>query len=108
MPKKGVDILHYGRIAAVGFLITAVLFSCGCSRRQQEKQVTRQAEAGGRLLYGSLQEPNIINPLLSDLLSAAEVGHLIFSGLVVINDKGEWIADLATEVPSSKTAASAP
>ncbi|BBB93387.1 MAG TPA: peptide ABC transporter substrate-binding protein [Methylomusa anaerophila] len=55
---------------------------------------------GGQLRYGSLQEPNTLNPLMSDLLATAEFGKLIFSGLVTTNDKGEWIPDLAMEVPA--------
>jgi len=55
---------------------------------------------GGNLVYGSLQEPDTLNPLLSDLLATAEISSLIFSGLVITNEKGQWISDLAVEVPT--------
>ena len=58
-------------------------------------------QQGGQLKYGSLQEPNTLNPLLSDLLATAEVGKLVFSGLVITGDKGEWLPDLAVEVPTT-------
>lgn len=72
----------------------------GCSSTPTQNPVKREIKQGGELVYGSLQEPDTLNPLLSDLLSTAEVSSLIFSGLITTNDKGQWIPDLAMEVPS--------
>ncbi len=79
------------------------LLGTGCGREKaapQAPQVPAKMQPGGQLIYGSLMEPNTLNPLLSDLLATAEVGSLIFSGLVQVNEKGEWLPDLATEVPT--------
>lgn len=85
-------------------LMILVVVIAGCSPREEtlppeKKKVAVQQ--GGQLKYGSLQEPNTLNPLLSDLLSTAEVGKLMFSGLVITGDKGEWIPDLAVDVPTT-------
>ncbi|MBC8016687.1 MAG: peptide ABC transporter substrate-binding protein, partial [Sporomusaceae bacterium] len=77
-----------------------VLLISGCSSNPLPIPAQREVKQGGQLIYGSLQEPNTLNPLLSDLLATAEVGSLIFSGLVITNDKGAWMPDLAAEVPT--------
>ncbi|MDR3590262.1 MAG: peptide ABC transporter substrate-binding protein [Negativicutes bacterium] len=93
--------MRYRDLGLVVLLTAALLFAPGCGRKEAaENQPGKKIEAGGQLIYGSLQEPNTLNPLLSDLLATAEVGSLVFSGLVITNDKGEWTADLAGEVPS--------
>jgi peptide/nickel transport system substrate-binding protein len=93
--------LSYRDFCLVILLVAALLFAPGCGRKDAaENQPEKKAETGGQLIYGSLQEPNTLNPLLSDLLATSEVGSLIFSGLVLTNDKGEWTADLASEVPT--------
>lgn len=90
-----------------GFLIIVLCISTGCGGPKSENQPQAQPEKkpvmqkGGQVSYGSLQEPDTLNPLFSDLLASAELGSLIFSGLVTRNDKGEWIPDLAVEVPTA-------
>lgn len=81
-------------------IVAIVLLVSGCSSTTTQNPVKREIKQGGELVYGSLQEPDTLNPLLSDLLSTAEVSSLIFSGLITTNDKGQWIPDLAMEVPS--------
>ncbi|EAX47997.1 extracellular solute-binding protein, family 5 [Thermosinus carboxydivorans Nor1] len=87
-------------LAAALSLILVLAVGCGGTKLNSEGQETRELQQGGQLVYGSLQEPNTLNPLLSDLLATAEVGSLIFSGLITVNDKGEWVPDLAVEVPT--------
>ncbi|WP_378956373.1 peptide ABC transporter substrate-binding protein [Pelosinus sp. sgz500959] len=81
-------------------MLIMILLVGGCSSNSLQSPAKREIKQGGQLVYGSLQEPDTLNPLLSDLVSTAEVSSLIFSGLVTMNDKGEWIPDLATEVPT--------
>jgi len=101
--------LRYRDVGLVILLASALLFSPGCGRKDTaENQPGKKAEAGGQLIYGSLQEPNTLNPLLSDLLATAEVGSLVFDGLVITDDKGEWTADLASEVPTRKNGGVSP
>lgn len=81
-------------------LLIMLLISTGCGQKNSQQQPKSQLKPGGELVYGSIQEPNTLNPLLSDLLATAEVGRLIFSGLVTTDDKLGWIPDLAVEVPT--------
>jgi len=83
-------------------MLIAMLLVSGCSSKTvpNPDPAKREIKQGGQLVYGSLQEPDTLNPLLSDLLATAEVGSLIFSGLIITNDKGEWMPDLAVEVPT--------
>ncbi len=84
--------------------MVSLLLGTGCGRDKAGQPggppAPAKVQPGGRLIYGSLMEPNTLNPLLSDMLATAEVGSLIFSGLVQVNEKGEWLADLASEVPT--------
>lgn len=77
-----------------------MLLVSGCSSNPIQNVGKGEIKQGGQLVYGSLQEPDTLNPLLSELLATAEVSSLIFSGLVTANDKGEWMPDLAAEIPT--------
>lgn len=81
-------------------MMVMVILVSGCSSKSIPLPKKLEMNPGGQLVYGSLQEPNTLNPYLSDFLATAEVSSLIFSGLVVTNDKGEWVPDLAVEVPT--------
>lgn len=86
--------------------IAAAFVLSGCSQQGTQsgqtvpEQVKREVKQGGQLVYGSLQEPDLLNPLLSDLVATAEVGRLLFNGLVLTDDKGAWQPDLAVSVPT--------
>lgn len=85
--------------------LIAVLAITGCGRfspsaDKKPEESKKELRQGGQLVYGSLQEPSMLNPLLSDLLSVSEVSSLLFNGLLYANDKGEWMPDLALDVPS--------
>lgn len=81
-------------------LIILTLLFTGCGKKQILEKPSEKIVSGGTVTIGSLYEPNTLNPLLSDLLVTAEVSSLIFSGLVKTTDKGEWIPELAAEVPT--------
>lgn len=95
------------RVKLVGILIilsVAALAATGCWTKNQGEALlgtnTKAMKQGGQLIYGSLQEPNTLLPYTTDLLAAAEVQSLIFSGLVSLNDKLEWQPELAEAVPT--------
>lgn len=81
-----------------------MIFSAGCGSRtrldSKKDHKPGAAVAGGQLIYGSQYEPNTLNPYLSDMLACAELSRMIFSGLFIMDDKGNWIADLVREVPT--------
>lgn len=87
-------------IFMIAILFVTIFFMAGCGQKELPQNPTKEIKSGGQLTFGSLQEPNTLNPLLSDVLATAEVSSLLFSGLIVTNDKGEWIPDLALEVPT--------
>jgi len=86
-------------IGIIVLLLVALL--TGCSRTAGPGVPSKvDYQAGGQLIYGTLYEPDTLNPLMSDLVAVSEVSSLIFSGLLKTNNKGEWISDLAAEIPS--------
>jgi len=86
--------------ASIVLLLVLVLLT-GCSKMTGPGvQQKVDLQAGGQLTYGTLYEPDTLNPLMSDLVTVAEVSSLIFSGLLKTNNKGEWIPDLAAEAPN--------
>jgi peptide/nickel transport system substrate-binding protein len=82
------------------FIAMFLLAGCGGLKTETKQSNKPQIQSGGQLSYGSIQEPNMLNPLLSDMLATSEVARLIFNGLVTTNDKGEWMGDLAVQVPT--------
>lgn len=90
----------HGHCVLLCLMMSVIILISGCSTKELPIPKGKEMKQGGQIVYGSMQEPNTLNPLLSDLLATAEVGSLIFSGLVVSNEKGEWIPDLASEVPT--------
>lgn len=99
LPRRAV--MMFGRQRGIIlYLMMIIMLVSGCSSKSLPIPQKNEIKPGGQLVYGSLQEPNTLNPLLSDLLATAEVSSLIFSGLLVTNDKGEWLPDLALEVPT--------
>ena len=81
-------------------MVLAVL--SGCSAKPDKVETERQQPTvGGKLNIGSAVEPDTWNPVLSELAASQEIGRLIFSGLLLQNDKGEWMPDLAMEVPTA-------
>ncbi|SFM07567.1 peptide/nickel transport system substrate-binding protein [Pelosinus propionicus DSM 13327] len=81
-------------------LLILLALTSGCNSKSLPVSPKNEIKPGGQLVYGSLQEPNTLNPFLSDLLATAEVSSLIFSSLVINDAKGEWLPDLALEVPT--------
>ena len=93
-------VSRHGRCILLCLMMSMIILVSGCSTKSLPIPKKDEIKQGGQIVYGSLQEPDTLNPLLSDFLATAEVTSLIFSGLVVNNDKGEWMPDLAIEVPT--------
>lgn len=56
---------------------------------------------GGQVTIGSIQEPNTLNPLLTNLTVAQEAYTLMLDALLKIDDKGNFVPDIASVVPST-------
>lgn len=87
-------------VLAILFVIILGLL-VGCSKKTDKSDSgSGNPAAGGKINVGSAVEPETWNPLLSEQIAVQEVGRLLFGGLLLQNDKGEWVPDLASEVPS--------
>jgi peptide/nickel transport system substrate-binding protein len=56
--------------------------------------------AGGTVVVGSPQEPDVLNPLLSLSSIADAIGSFVVEGLVQVDDQGNYIPVLAAELPT--------
>ena len=54
----------------------------------------------GHLVFAEWQTPLLLNPFYSTAFTTVESVSPALRGLLTISDAGEWVADLATEVPS--------
>ena len=87
-------------LAVLLVLILGLFAGCGKKSEKTEPGADNPA-GGGKISVGSAVEPETWNPLLSEQMAVQEVGRLLFGGLLLQNDKGEWIPDLAAEVPTA-------
>jgi peptide/nickel transport system substrate-binding protein len=55
---------------------------------------------GGQIPYGSAQEPTRINTLTSNLVVDFEVAQMVYSFLIKVSDRLEFVPDLAMHVPT--------
>ena len=94
---------YIAKPAIILMLVLLVGLFAGCGRKT-EKADTGAAKlaAGGKISVGSAVEPETWNPLLSEQMAVQEIGRLLFSGLLIQNDKGEWLPDLAAAVPTTE------
>src|SRR6185312_4608449 len=93
------EALTWMRYAA--FLALTLALLSGCTR-------TASTGAGGRhpwtvphvLRIADLSDPDHLNPYLSEMDVSYDVSSLVYSYLVVADDRGRLIGDLASSVPS--------
>jgi peptide/nickel transport system substrate-binding protein len=77
------------------------LFIAGCSRTVHGGNGNREPWTKPHVLrIGELAEPDTLNPYLSQLDVVYDLSSLIYSYLIVANDHGRLVPDLATEVPT--------
>ncbi|HXF61203.1 MAG TPA: peptide ABC transporter substrate-binding protein [Caldilineaceae bacterium] len=64
-------------------------------------EAATEGEAGETvIIYGLYQEPEILNPFIRTQTAATDVGSLMDEGLLEVDPDGNFIPNLATEVPS--------
>lgn len=88
---RGLSALTLASLTLVCFGVTA------CSADH-----TRVARRNGpdTVVVRSQQEPDRLNPLLSDAISAADVCRPMMNGLIGVSDKLEYFPDLVTVLPT--------
>lgn len=73
----------------------------GCNR--EGGPVFRDAPpVDGRLVYGSIAEPRVLNPILAVDGASLDIVRLVFNGLLRLNDRLEYEPDLARDYVVSK------
>jgi len=93
-----VFVKRYGWLLML--LLMLLLGGCGQKAVPGQQPAKQELQQKGTLVLGGLQEPDTLNPLLSELSATNDLGRLLFSGLVVMDDQGRWQPDLATVVPT--------
>ena len=86
------------RLSACFALLLAL---AGCSRTTSESNGVRRPWTHAHVLrFAELAEPDHLNPYLSQMDISYALTSLMYSYLIVANDRGQLIGDLATGVPS--------
>jgi peptide/nickel transport system substrate-binding protein len=104
------------RKTLVLLLVVAALTIAGCTAAPPAPAGAAEAEAtaapaaegeaagepvkGGTVVVGSPQEPDVLNPLLSLSSIADAISSFVVEGLVQVDDQGNYIAVLASELPT--------
>jgi peptide/nickel transport system substrate-binding protein len=97
------------RAMAIGFsmsMASALLLTAGASaagvatRRSAGAKLQGEPVKGGQVIVGLSQEPTLFNPVLSNLEVDRGVQYALFDSLFRIDDTGQLIPNLATEVPT--------
>lgn len=89
------------RIVLIVIIASVLVLGSGCGKKE-EKGGSRSVAltAGGKINIGSAIEPETWNPYLTDVAAVQDVGRLLFAGLMLQNDKGAWVPDLADQAPT--------
>ncbi len=74
--------------------------SQGTARRHAASDTVSGPTAGGRLVIGVQQEPEILSEILNSMATNNMVCNLIFSKFVKYNDRFELVTDLIEEIPT--------
>jgi peptide/nickel transport system substrate-binding protein len=97
----------------VAFLAAIVLIGCGGTGREESKTgkdmgagapapdaARAEPRAGGRLVIGMQQEPEILNEAVNSMVAGVYVCNLVFSKFIRHDDAMELVPDLITEIPT--------
>jgi peptide/nickel transport system substrate-binding protein len=89
-------------------LTVILLFASSCDRdggsaggqRRGRGVAGAEGKAGGRLVIGMQQEPEILNEAVNSMVAGIYVCNMIFSKFVRHNDRMELVPDLITAIPT--------
>lgn len=93
---------HTARILALSVFILAAIGVFGCQKTPVSTPSSEKPKTGGKLVYGTLEEPDTLNPYISQMLQSVNCANLFMSGLTTVNDRMEVVPALAERVPSAE------
>ncbi len=90
-------------------VFAGMLLLAGCSRQAVAGHDGRHPWTIPHVLrIADLAEPDSLNPYLSQMDISYDLSSLVYSYLIVANDRGKLIGDLATEVPTLRNGGISP
>jgi len=91
------------RAAVLALAIVLAFANAGCARvgTQQSTSAGRHPwTIAGHLRIGTAQEPDNLNPMFAHTDATDQIDALIFAPVFRYNQRGDFVPELATEVPS--------
>jgi len=88
------------KIARFGALLLCATMMASCTRVQTGGAGRHAWTLAHTLRIADIAEPDHLNPLLSTMDLVYDLDSLVFSFLIVANQQGKLVGDLATEVPT--------
>jgi peptide/nickel transport system substrate-binding protein len=91
------------RALALGLSLTIALANAGCSRvvTQQTTSTGRHPwTIAGHLRIGTPDEPDNLNPMFAHTDATDQIDALIFAPVFRYNQRGEFVPELATDIPT--------
>ncbi|MFN8620955.1 MAG: ABC transporter substrate-binding protein [Chloroflexota bacterium] len=64
------------------------------------KDRVKKGKAGGTIIIADWQEANLFNPYYTNNVTEADIATATTRGLVGVDDKGKYFADVATSIPT--------
>jgi peptide/nickel transport system substrate-binding protein len=89
---------HWSIIVELLMVVSIVITACGGGQKATPQPGA--GKQGGTLVMGFYQEPESLNPFLATHIVAGEVLGLFQRSLIDVSPEGEFVPDLAKEVPT--------
>ncbi len=83
-------------------LVLAMLLPVSCTKGPKTVPAGEAPQVGGTMTYGTMEEPDTLNPYISQMLESVNLSNLFLGALVVTDDKMHMVPVLATEVPTKE------
>ncbi len=85
-----------GRLLLIAMVVAALILGGGCPRRApgEEQPAAVTPVQGDTLVIGTVA-PMLLNPILATDVPSTTITDLVFSGLVTVNDRLEFVPELA-------------
>ncbi len=85
-------------------VLLVLLVAAGCGGQEavdegavEEEEPTTEKTVGDALIVASIGDASVINPILSNDTASGDIIARIFEGLITVNEKIEWIPELAED-----------